>query len=106
MSATRRATQPNPHIHAHVRVTRIHRDTDLRAVHKTRTRTVLSPGEAELFLNRAKTIARLIDSVQAVHNYYAPKGEEFDTVLLNDMVRAGLNVMLHHSERVRPRRVK
>lgn len=76
-----------------LKVTRVSTNQDMRGVHKMRFKVRVAPGEAHLFLNRKGTIARLIDTTQSVHSYYAPKGDEFNMDLLKEMV-AGLRLLL------------
>jgi hypothetical protein len=56
-------------------------EADLRKIHAYRKRWTrkLKGRQAVLLVNRAKDRARLVDSVGACHNYYAPEGQQFDT---------------------------
>lgn len=79
-----------------VKVTRFIPDTDMRAQRKLSERglhAALRPGSAWLFMNKRRTIARLVDKSGALHTYYAPKGEVFDADLLNEQANAASLVL-------------
>ena len=77
-----------------VTITRILTDCDLRRVHKPRHHhsAHLRHHQAVLLINRDKTRARIIDSVGACHNYYAPTGEQFDVDAVRKLMREGLGI--------------
>lgn len=71
-----------------IKVTKVVTEHDMRGVHKSRALVHCRAGEAWLFVNRARTIARLVDVTHSIHGYYAPKGEVFDLPKLQAMVAA------------------
>jgi hypothetical protein len=71
--------------YATIKITNVH----MRMRRKVRC----SVGQGELFINRAKTKARIVDGLQAVHNYYCEEGEEFDLVTIQAAVK-GLRLTL------------
>ena len=81
---------------ATIRIKRVLADVDMRAYRVLRSKAImyLTPREGWLLFNKANTIARLLDSQGGVHTYYSPKGEVFDTTLLEGMVGKGLAITL------------
>lgn len=71
-----------------IKVTKVVTEHDMRGIHKPRATVRCRAGEAWLFVNRARTIARLVDTTHSIHSYYAPKGEVFDLPKLQLMVAA------------------
>ncbi len=63
-------------------------DVDLRGVHEMRKRVRVGAGEGALFLNKRRTMVRIVDAAQAIHQYYAPNGHVFDVKMLNEMCGA------------------
>lgn len=71
-----------------IKVTKVVTEHDMRGIHKSRTAVRCGAGEAWLYINKARTIARLVDTTHSIHGYYAPKGEVFDLPKLQAMVAA------------------
>ena len=75
-----------------VKITRIVLNWDMRQRHKIRTGRAarsLKKGEVLVAFNRAQTMARIIDCVGAVHDYYCSDGR-FDVNGLRKMVKDGI----------------
>lgn len=80
-----------------VKVVHVVKDWDMRVRHRLRDGrrgSSLKRGQCLVAFNRAKNMARIIDAVGAVHDYYADKGEEYDLDLLAKHLKAGLFVDL------------
>lgn len=52
----------------------------------------LKPGQCFVAFNSLLTIARIIDFMGGIHDYYAPDGEQFDTQMLSNMMQKGIGV--------------
>ena len=50
--------------------------------------------EVILAINREKKLIRLVDSVGAVHSYYAPKGTTYDLNKLEDLMTRAVGIRL------------
>lgn len=80
-----------------VKVVHVIQDWDMRVRHKLRDGrkgSSLKRGQCLVAFNRSRNMARIIDAVGAVHDYYADKGEEYDLELLAKHLQAGLYVEL------------
>lgn len=79
-----------------VRITHIIDGWDMRQRHKlrkSRRANALKAGECIVAFSRSRKMARIIDSVGAIHDYYAEEGR-FSVDRLQKEVRAGIYLEL------------
>lgn len=91
-----------------VKVVKIIPNWDMRNKHKLRegrAANQLRNGEVILAFNRKRTMARFIDAVGAVHDYYAETGR-FSLDMLKKEMRTGLYIELRVGQNERRRIMK
>lgn len=84
-------------------------DCDLRAVHSYRhSKEVakLSSHQVVLYLNKKKTIARLIDCKKTCYTAYSGDGQEFSVDRLHELFRVGIGINLRSIDSSKPNRYK
>jgi len=74
-------------------VSAIHPNTCLRS-YKALAKDRPAVGRAHLFINKACTMGRLVDSEGNVVFLTAPKGDEFDVALCTSLLNNGLGLMV------------
>ncbi len=71
-----------------VRVTQIKENWDMRSTHPMRAlgKRGLKPGEVSLFLNKRRTIAKLVDCEGGLYQHWCEATERFDLELIRQRV--------------------
>jgi hypothetical protein len=77
-----------------LKIRKVHEEVSLRSYRALQRECAnsLKPGEGELFINRAKTMARMIDSEGIVWFLDAPAKEEIDLAAVHKMAADGIGV--------------
>jgi len=94
-----------------VRIARVVANWDMRRKHDLRegkAAEVLRKGEVLVAFNVRRDMARIIDCVGAVHDYYANRGVKFDVGILERMTQEGIFLELEvgRSEVQKARKLK
>ena len=94
-----------------VLIVRVIANWDMRRKHdlrEGRAASALLRGEVLVAFNVRRNMARIIDCVGAVHDYYADRGVRFDVGVLERMTQVGisLELVVGRSEVVRARKLK